>query len=85
MGAGGEYGHILENFQDLQAREPPWGYFLEPTKSILVVALWNLARTEYFFCGMVMNIVTGSRYLGDFVGYRAAEDSWLTEKVQGWM
>ena len=33
---------------------------------------------------MGMNIVAGGRYLGGFVGNRAAEDSWLAEKVQGW-
>ena len=33
---------------------------------------------------MGMKIVTGSQYFGVFVGERAAEDSWLTEKVQGW-
>ena len=34
---------------------------------------------------MGMKIVTRSQYLGGFVGYRAAEDIWLSEKVQGWM
>ena len=31
-----------------------------------------------------MKIVTGSQYLGGFVGDRAAKDSWLAEKVHGW-
>ena len=38
MGAGGEFRHIQEHFQDLQARGPTRGYLPEPTKSILVVA-----------------------------------------------
>ena len=33
---------------------------------------------------MGINIVTRIQYLGDFVGKRAAEDSWLAAKVQGW-
>ena len=83
-GVGGKFGHILEYFQDLQERGSPWGYLLEPTESILAVATRNVARAEEFFCGMGIKIVTVSRYLGGFVGYRAAEDSWLAEKVQGW-
>ena len=45
----------------------------------------KVARAEEFFLGMGMKIVTGSRYLGGFVGDRTAEDSWLTEKVQVWI
>ena len=74
----------MEHFRDLQARGSPWGYFLEPTKSILVVAPRNVARAEEFFHGMGINIITGSWYLGSFVGNRTAEYIWLAAKVQGW-
>ena len=84
-GAGYKFGHILEHFQNLQARGPPQGTFPEPTKSILVVVSRNVERAEKFFRGMGMNIVTGSWYLGCFIGDRAAEDIWLADKVQGWM
>ena len=83
-GPGGKFRHILEHFQDLQARETMWGYFLEPTKIILAMSPQNAARKEELFCGMGIKIVTGSCYLGVFVRDRAAEDSWLAEKVQGW-
>ena len=43
-----------------------------------------MERAEEFFHGMGMKIVTGVWYLGGFIGYREAEDSWLAEKVQGW-
>ena len=46
--AGGKFGRIMEHFQDLQARGPPQSYFLEQTKSILVVYPWNMVRTEEF-------------------------------------
>ena len=59
--------HILEHFQDLQARGPPRGYFPDPTNSILFVALRNVAWAEELFRGMGVNIVTGSWYLGVFV------------------
>ena len=44
VGAGGKFGHILEHFQDLQARGTLRGYFLDPTKSILVVTPSNVTR-----------------------------------------
>ena len=60
---------------DLQARGPPWGYFPEPTKSILVVAPQNVAREEEFFRGVGTTVVTVSRYIGGFIGEREAEDT----------
>ena len=33
---------------------------------------------------MVMTLVTGSRYLGGFIGDTEAESPWLERKVQGW-
>ena len=68
----------------MQARGPTRGYFLEPTKSILVVAPRNASKAEGFFRGMGVNIVTGSQYFGVFVGDKAVEESWLDEKVQEW-
>ena len=64
-------------------RGAPWGYFLELTKSILVVATRKLARAEELFRGKGMKIVAGSRYLGGFVRNRSTKDSWLADKVQG--
>ena len=73
VGAGvGGVDHILAHFQDMHARVPPRGYFPDPTKSILVVAPRNVPRAEEFFRGMGVNIVTGSCYLGGFVGDGAA-------------
>ena len=49
----------------------------------MVVSLRNVARSEEFFRGMGITVVTGSWYLGVFFGNRVVEDSWLAEKVQG--
>ena len=70
-GAWGKSRHILEHFKYLQARGTPRGYFLEPNKSILVVSLRNVARADELLRVMGMKIITGSRYLGDFVRDRA--------------
>ena len=68
----------------MQARGAPWGYFIEPTKSILVVETRIGARAEEFLRGMEIKVVTGSQYLWGFINKRAAKDSWLAEKLQGW-
>ena len=68
----------------MRVRGPPRGYFLEPTKSILVVALGNVPKAEEFFRGMGVNIVTGIRYLGSFSRNGAAEKIWLAKTVEGW-
>ena len=64
---------ILDHFQDIQARGPPRGYFLDSNKSILVVDPRNVPMAEEFFQGMRVTIMTGSRYLGGFVGDVTAE------------
>ena len=61
------------HFLDLQARGPSQGYYLEPTKSILVVAPGNVAWSEEHFRGLGIRVVTGHRYLGGFIGDVAAE------------
>ena len=64
---------ILDHFQDMQARGPPRGYFLDSNKSILVVAPRNVPMAEEFFQGMGVKIMTRIRYLGGFVGDVAVE------------
>ena len=64
-------------------RGPPLGYFPEPTNSILVISPWNVLRVDSFFLGCRLQIVTGGRYIGVFVGSKAAQDFWLGDKVEG--
>ena len=45
-GAGGKSRKLLTHFKGLQVRGPLRGYFLEPTKIILVVAPRNVTRVE---------------------------------------
>ena len=65
-------------------RGPLWGYFLEPTNRILVMTPGKVPQENAFFRGYGLKVVTGSRYLGIFVGTEAAQDQWLDEKVERW-
>ena len=58
------------------------GYLPETTKSILVVSLSNVSRTEEFFQWMGLRIVTGSRRLGGFIRDGAAEKIWMVKKFE---
>ena len=74
----------MAHLRDLQLKGPAQGYFTEPTKSILVVAERNVPRAKEYFRGMGIKIVTGSQYLGGFVGERETESQWVRTKVEGW-
>ena len=43
-GAGGSLGAVMAHFRDLQLKGTDRGYFLDPTKSILVVAERNVPQ-----------------------------------------
>ena len=63
----------MAHFRDLQLKGPARGYFTDPTKSILVVSEQNVPRDKDYFRGMGVQVVTGSRYLGGFIGERETE------------
>ena len=76
--AGGTFEGIQRHLDDLMVKGPPQGYFTEPTRSILV------PQADAFFQGYGLQIVTGSRYLGGFVGAKEVQDHWMGEKVEGY-
>ena len=49
QGRRGAFHIILAHLQDMQARGPPRGYFLQPTKSILAMVLGNVPMADEFF------------------------------------
>ena len=49
-----------------------------------MVAEQNVPRATEYFRGMGIKIVTGSRYLGGFVGQRETEIQWVRTEVEGW-
>ena len=83
-GARGAFQLVQEHFRYLETRGPSQGYYLDPTKSILVVAPGNVAQAEEKFRGLGNRVVTGHRYLGGFIGDADAEMGWLREKIWGW-
>ena len=84
-GAGvvGKFDALREHIWEMLVREFLWGYFLDPTKSILVAFLRKFQRTEARFRGMGMHMVKRSRYLASFISDQDSENKWLAETVTG--
>jgi hypothetical protein len=68
-GAGGRFQKIRLCFEKLQEFGPPKGYFLEPSKSILVAQDHN-KKSEACLKDFGFKVVTGSCCLGGFIGER---------------
>jgi hypothetical protein len=83
-GAGGKFDAIKRHFEKLEEIGPHYGYYPEPSKSILIVPQKNLAAAQIAFEGHEFTITTGNRYLGGFIGEREAQDIWIREKVANW-
>ena len=81
-GSGGTSPRILAHLDNIMTWEPPQGYFLDLTKSILVVSTHNVAQEEILLCGWGMTIVIGSRYLGGYIGDMEPQAEWMSKKVR---
>jgi hypothetical protein len=83
-GAGGKFNGIKRYFSKLQEKGPRSGYFPEPSKSILVVQEHNREKAKAEFRDYGFKIVTGTHYLGGFIGEAAAQKTWLEAKTKDW-
>jgi hypothetical protein len=83
-GAGGNIRSICHFFLRLQEICLDFGYFPEPSKSILIVREHNLEKVRSAFADHKFQITTASRYLGGFVGEEEALRSWIKEETTLW-
>ena len=83
-GAGGTFADLQVPIRYVVVRVPAWEYFPDPTNIILVVLPSNPLKTEAYFRGMVLRVVSISRYLGGFIIEPEVENDWIADKFQGW-
>jgi hypothetical protein len=83
-GAGGRFQKIRLYFEKLQVHGPPRGYYPEPSKSVIIVEEQNKKKAETCFKDFGFKVVTGSRYLGGFIGEKADQREWVEKKAQTW-
>ena len=63
---------------------PVRGYFPEPTKSILTIKPAMVEQAKARFDNLRFEVVTGTRYMGGFIGTTADESSHIRKKVNKW-
>ena len=64
---------------------PKFGYFPEPSKCYLVVGPEFVEEAAKVFEGYEVNIVTGHKLLGGFIGDELETEKWLQQKNNIWL
>jgi len=76
---------ILVWLQLLVKEGPKYGYYPSPEKSYLVVHPNFVERAQTLFADFKVNVVTGFRFLGGFIGDFQETENWINEKVKTWV
>ena len=71
----------------LMKRGADQGYFPEPAKSLFILDTLGqekAAKREFAAEGLTLNFVSGSRYLGAYLGPQAELVAWVKLQVEAW-
>jgi hypothetical protein len=82
--AVGKLEHVKEWLNRLSHLGPSYGYYPEPHKSYLVVAPQFLEEAKTLFEDLGVEVVTGHRFLGGFIGDPSSKDIYIQQKVEKW-
>ena len=83
-GSAQQSAQILEL---LMKRGLDQGYFPEPAKSLFISytpGQEEAAKRESAIKGLALNFVSGSRYLGAYLGPRDQLEAWVKPQVEAW-
>ena len=69
----------------LCSQGPAFGYFPEPTKSLVVVGEQFKTKAKALFHDLGVQVVTGHRCLGGFIGDLHDRDMFACNKVNQWL
>uniref|UniRef100_A0A8D8LKG0 Reverse transcriptase domain-containing protein n=1 Tax=Cacopsylla melanoneura TaxID=428564 RepID=A0A8D8LKG0_9HEMI len=76
----------IKSWFDLLIEEgPKWGYYPEPSKSILIIKEGMEREAENIFEGTNIKIVHSHPFLGGMIGPDSAKDKYVEEKVKFWV
>ena len=81
----GELQSLLIWIDLLLEEGPKSGYFLQLEKCYCIVDPSYLEEANLLFSKKSIKIVTGSKYVGGYVGSEQDLDEWLSEKVMKWV
>ena len=65
-------------------RGPDFGYLPQPAKIVLMVGPTDFDQATTMFSNLGIKVVSGSRFLGDFIGDHSMADDYVAQKVQMW-
>ena len=68
-------------------RRPEQGYFPEPAKSLFISDTprqEEAAKREFAVEGLTLNFVSGSRYLGAYLGLQTELEARVKPQVEAW-
>ena len=83
--AGGGLNPLRQWWDRLVGDGPAFGYFINPSKSVLVVKRDKLEAAETIFAGMGVSITTdGCRHLGSAIGTDQIVQEFVASKVATW-
>ena len=78
--------HLLKEWLDILMIEgPKFGYFPEPDKSYIVIHPDFIQEAQTVFDGMGVQIVTGRKLLGGFIGGKDDTVIWMEKKIERWV
>ena len=80
----GELSSVRRWFDRPLIDGPAYGYFPEPSKTVLVVGSSDLERASDLFRDLGVSVVTGSWFLGRFVGEQSLVADFVSNKVRVW-
>ena len=81
----GEFKNLVEWLKMLLIEGPKHGYYNEVSKMVLIVAPQFVEQAKEAFVGFGVEILTGHRILGGFIGSESEKSNWLKKKVDFWV
>ena len=76
----GEFKNLVEWLKMLLIEGPKHGYYNEVSKMVLIVAPQFVEPAKEAFVGFGVEILTGHRILGGFIGSESEKSNWLQKK-----
>ena len=80
----GSFSRLGEWFEKLLDLGPDFGYYPEPTKTILVIDSKDETEANFLSEKFGFKVVTGQRFLGGFIGNDESTFEYLEGKVRSW-
>ena len=69
-------------FSQLLSSGPVFGYLPQPAKTVLVASPSYVNQAASLFSNLGIKVVSGSRFLGGFVGERSMASDFVTQRVR---